>query len=193
MSSIYTFDYDEREVCPHNSLPEMLKPIQDLKALCNQYGVELERLYSNILEMLDDQFIITASESVVSKWEERLQIVPKATDTIEERRFRVLTKINDKPPYTFKYVENKLAEFCGRDNFRLILDPELYALSVQLSADSISNTETISLWLKQLIPANLTFTVDRFRSRHSELNAFTHEEMAAYTHDGIKYAEILGK
>lgn len=192
MSSIYTFEYDEREVCPHNSLPEMLKPIKDLKALCNQYGVELERLYSNISEMLNDQFISTASVDIISKWEERLQIVPKATDTLEERRFRVLTKINDKPPYTFKYVENKLAELCGRDNFRLILDPNLYSLSVQLSNDSISNTETIVKWLEQLIPANIIFTVDRYRSRHIELSEFTHAELAAYTQDEIKYAKVLG-
>lgn len=191
MSSNYTFEYDEREICPHNSLPGMLKPIQDLKALCNRYGVELEKLYSNISELFNDQFISTASVDVISKWEERLQIVPKATDTLDERRFRILTKINDKPPYTFNYVENKLVEFCGRGNFRLILDPELYSLLVQLSDDSISNTETIAIWLKQLIPANLTFTIERFRSRHNELNVFTHEELSAYTQDEIKYAKPL--
>lgn len=191
MSSIYKFEYEEREICPHNSLPEMLKPIQDLKALCNRYGVELEKLYSNISEILDNQFISTASVDIIAKWEERLEIVPNATDTLEERRFRVLSKINDKPPYTFYYVENKLAELCGKDNFRLILTPEVYELSIELSDESLSNTETIVKWLKQLIPANITFTVGSYRSRHNELSVFTHNDLAAYTQDEIKYRKLF--
>lgn len=190
-SENFTFAYDDRDVCLVEYLPELLRPIYDFKALSNSAGIELSELYKKVRTILEDQFINTASIDVIAKWERYLNLTPNATDTLEERRFRILAKLGNKPPYTDKYLENRLNELCGVDHWRIFRDYNTYSLTVQLSADSESNTETVASLLQTLIPANLTLTVENYRTRHSELTRFTHAELRAYTHDAIKYAELV--
>lgn len=186
-----TFEYDGREISPYELLPEILKPVKDFKALCNDYAVELEKLYKIVKETLDNQFVETASESTIQKFEKRFGIVPNGTDTLDERKFRVLARLSDSPPYTDKYLEARLDALCGKGLWRSHKDYTEYTLVIEVSLDSVANTETVINNVKNIIPANLNLVVRNYRSRHSELGAFTHDQLAAYTQDEIKYAEMF--
>lgn len=186
----YKFEYDGREVSLIELLPEILKPIEDFKVICNECAVELKRLYENIKQTLDDQFVESASKSTISKYENRFGIIPNATDTLDERRFRVLSKLNDVPPYTDAYLENKLNELCGEDNWRIYKDYSSYSLLIELSLESLANTDTVTSLVKQIVPANLNLTVRPYRMRYNELSEYTHDYLSAYTSDQIKYKQI---
>lgn len=186
----YRFEYDEREICPLDSLPEILKPIKNFKALCDEYGVELESLYTRVKKVLDDQFINTASEEIIARWESYLEIIPKTTDTLDERRFRIMVLLTDDPPYTDLYLSKWLDALVGH-NYRIVRDYNNYTLSVELSADSLTNTTTIQEKLTQIIPANMKVNVSQYRTRHYELGKYTHAELAAYTQDELKYASMF--
>lgn len=186
----YKFEYDGREVSPIELLPEILKPIEDFKAVCNECGVELKLLYDHVKQALNDQFVETASKSTISKYENRFGIIPNATDTIDERRFRVLARLTDSPPYTDEYLEKKLNELCGEDNWRIYKDYASYSLLIELSLDSLANTDTVTNLVKQIVPANLNLTVRPYRMRYNELSEYTHDYLSAYTNDQIKYKQI---
>lgn len=190
-TSDFKFTYDEREINLLESLPQIYKPIYDFRGMCNSSGMELSKLYGRIHDILEDQFVNTCSEYVLAKWEKHLGITPNGTDTIDERRFRVLARLNDAPPYTDKYLEKRLNELCGEGYWRIHRDYDVYMLIVEVSLDSEANTETVLDMVRDIIPANLELEVRNYRSRHSELTAFTHEQLAAYTQDEIKYAEMF--
>ena len=187
----FSFVYDERYISLIEKLPYIFRPIYDYRGMCDASGVELEALYKGVSQLLDDQFVQTASPNVIARWEKYCGIIPKATDTLEERRFRVLANLTDSPPYTDRYLNNLLNRLCGEGNWRIIRDYENYSLSVELSAESVANTETIMELVKKIIPANLKLTVQSYRSRHNELSEYTHEQLAAYTHNDIETKNMM--
>ena len=64
-----------------------------------------------------DQFINTMDNYGLSRWEEILRLVPKATDSLNVRRFRVLSRLNERLPYTLPQLRNILQTLCGKGNF----------------------------------------------------------------------------
>ena len=188
---IADFVYDGRTISPIKYLPELLQPIQDFQGLNDAYKAELKDLYEACAALFDDQFISTASETILAKWENHLGILPNATDTLDERRFRILAKINDTPPYTERYLKNKLTELCSDGEFELEIDIPNYTVRVGVTLNSPANTDTIYAWLRELLPANLLLSVYQVLTRHYELVGFTHNDLSQYTHNQIKYREIF--
>lgn len=186
-----TFTYDGRDITPLDSLPQIYQPIYDFRTLANNYGLELKDLYGCLESVIDSQFINDAPEDVISKWEGYLKIVPNGTDSLDERRFRILARLNDTPPYTDRYLENKLDQLCGEGYWRLFKEYNDYTLVVEIAMDSIANTETMFALIRDMIPANLHLIVRQYHSRHYELSGYTYEQLGQYTHDGVKYAEML--
>lgn len=182
----FSFVYDGRDITMIEKLPEIFRPIYDYRGICDASGVEVESLYSGVSRLFSDQFIQSASSEVVAKWEKYCGITPNATDTLDERRFRVLATLNDSPPYTDRYLENMLNRLCGQGYWRVIRDYDNYSIIVELSANSIANTETIMELVKKIIPANLVLTVRQYLARHIDLVDYTHEELAAYSYDDIQ-------
>ena len=188
---IADFVYDGRTISPIKYLPELLQPIQDFQGLNDAYKAELKDLYEACAALFDDQFISTASATILAKWENHLGILPNATDTLDERRFRILAKLNDTPPYTERYLKNKLVELCSDGEFELEIDIPNYTVRVGVTVNSPANTDTIYAWLRELLPANLLLSVYQLMARHYELTKYTHEELAQYTHDQIKYRYVI--
>ena len=188
---IADFVYDGRTISPIKYLPELLQPIQDFQGLNDAYKAELKDLYEACAVLFDDQFISTASETILAKWENHLGILPNATDTLDERRFRILAKLNDTPPYTERYLKNKLIELCSDGEFELEIDIPNYTVRVGVTLNSSANTETINAWLRELLPANLLLSVYQVLARHYELVGLTHNDLSHYTHNQIKYREIF--
>lgn len=188
---IADFVYDGRTISPIKYLPELLQPIQDFQGLNDAYKAELKDLYEACAALFDDQFISTASETILAKWENHLGILPNATDTLDERRFRILAKLNDTPPYTEQYLKNKLVELCSDGEFELEIDIPNYTVRVGVTVNSQANTDTIYAWLRELLPANLLLSVYQVLTRHYELVGLTHNDLSHYTHNQIKYREIF--
>lgn len=181
----YTFTYDSREITVRDLLPLILKPIQDFQGLTDGYGVELHDLYTGVHQIFDDNFINTASDKTLAKWEKWLDVLPNTTDTLDERRFRIIAMLTDMPPYTDRYLENKVRELCG-DAFRIVRDYKNYKLSIELSLNSKTNTDTVLRVVKDLIPANIELYVGEFAARYYELSQYTHEQLASFTHTQIR-------
>lgn len=181
----FSFVHDERDITLINRLPPVLQPIYDFRGMCDSSGYELRDLYLGVNGIFNDQFIQTASSEVLAKWEAYCGIIPNATDTLEERRFRILTKLNDAPPYTDHYLENRLNELCGEGYWRIVRDYNRYSIVVELSMESLVNTETVMKMVKDIIPANLELTVQHYKARHYEVGEYTHEQLAAYSHQAI--------
>lgn len=187
----YVFDYDEREVNLSNLLPQIYKQIADYRAMVNSSGREVHKLYEKLTESFNNQFISTSSLESIRKWEERFGITPNGTDTLEERRFRVLAKFTDFPPYTERYLIDRLNDLCGVGNWRMFTDYESYRLVVQITLESLANNETVLNVVRSIIPANLELDVQRFRVRYSELNEYTHSELGEYTQEELKYPDTF--
>lgn len=170
-------------------LPLFIQNYAEIKAIMDAEQVDIEKTWNDAENVMNDQFILDATENGVKRWESILNIVPKATYTLEERKFDILARLNWQLPYTLESLKYALTALCGNDGYRLKLDPNRYELVVKLALYNENNIDAVRELLDNVIPANLVRDVQMFNT-HGMLSGFTHEQLSAYTHEEVR-EEVL--
>ena len=144
-------------------LPYVVRDYPEFQGITGSEQPEFERAWGSADDLLNNQFIYTAGSMGLSRWEKILGITPKGTDTLEDRRFRIMTRINEELPYTVPQLRNILETLCGAGNY---------------SAEVVEGTY-------QLI-VNMIVNLLQLYNTHAELGLLTHEQLAAYTHNQLR-------
>lgn len=142
----------------HYLLPFM-QEYKEMQEIMNAEQPEIDLLWGTTEGVFADQFILDATENGVSRWESMLGISPKGTDTLDERKFRILSKLNQELPYTLRKLEQVLATLCGSDGYSIKLNAAKYEIEIELGLGNHNNYEEVERTLKAMIPANLTQVV----------------------------------
>ena len=100
-----------------NYLPYVVRIMRNFKGLSGAEQPEFENAWAAVDDLLNNQFIKTAGNLGLSRWEKILGITPKGTDTLDDRRFRVLTRLNEELPYTLPQLRVILESLCGAGNY----------------------------------------------------------------------------
>lgn len=136
-------------------LPPVLQSVMEFAAITDAQQPEIEAVWDALDLVMNNQFIDTATEAGVKLWEQELGIVPLASDTLEDRKARILFQWNNHSPYTMKYLKEKLYEVCG-DNYEIELNDYTLKILTHLSVyGEIENIQTLS----ENIPANILRTI----------------------------------
>ena len=165
-------------------LPHIVSEYDVPKGIMAGQQPEFELAWNAANDLLNNQFVFTSGELGLSRWEKILKITPKGTDTIEDRRFRIITRLNEELPYTLKQLRTLLANLCGEGNYSAEVND--YTLNVKIALVAKSNFNDVVSLLHRVAPQNLTIDVALKYNRHSKLNAYTHAELAAYTQDQLR-------
>jgi hypothetical protein len=94
-------------------IPDVLKNVREFVSLAAAENPALENVSNAIDTVKAEQFVNTADEAGIKRYEAIVKITPKGTDTLEERKFAVLTKYNAETPFTEKKVNEILTSLCG--------------------------------------------------------------------------------
>lgn len=100
----------------HNNgsyLPEFLREYIELKKILDVQQPEVQLLEDLTEKLKDNQFILFADTQGIEKFEQMLKIQALDDDTLENRRFRIMSRWNNKIPYTVQILRNKLETLCG--------------------------------------------------------------------------------
>ena len=163
-----------------NYLPYVIRDYDVYKALMAAEQPEFEFAWDSVNGALNEQFLSTAGEIGISRWEKMLHILPKLTDTLDDRRFRILTKINASLPYTMRNLDVSLKTLCGEDNYTVTLED--YTLTVVIARAAKENFTDVQNMLNNIVPANIQINLIQMYNPYSELAEFTHVQLHAYTH-----------
>ena len=169
-----------------NYLPLFMQKYTDIQKVMEAEQPEIDSAWTATENALADQYIHEATENGVSRWESMLGIPSKGTDTLDERKFRILARSNQELPYTFRKLEQFLTILCGANGYFIELDPANYNIQVKLALTSANNYQDVVDLLTRMLPANMMQTVSILYNRHDMLNQFTHAELSAYTHDDLR-------
>lgn len=137
-------------------LPPILLSTYEFPLLCRAEQPELDALGDAAGETLKNQFVSTATERGIARYESIFGIAPRDTDTLEDRRFRVLTKVNAQLPYTLRRLRQLLGLLCGEDGFSVTIHAEAYTLIIRIALAARRNLEEAESLVKRIVPANLT-------------------------------------
>lgn len=115
-------------------------------------------LYLLLNKAKNNQFIAYADEDGIYAYEQLFQIVADPeTETLEERRFRLLNRIQTLSYYTMIYLRQKLDSLFGKNNYEIGMDYLNYTLYIKSNvSNSFIYKESIAT-INKIKPANIVF------------------------------------
>lgn len=167
-------------------LPPFMQEYHEMKKIMEVEQPEIDGLWEDCANALDDQFVLSATENGVRRWEKVIGITPKDTDTLDERKFRILSKMNQELPYTITKLKESLDVLCGKGNFSINLQTANYHIEVKLALTNKNNYSDVVDLLSKMIPANLTQWVQIMYNDHNVVSQFTHNGLTSYTHEQLR-------
>lgn len=167
-------------------LPKAFAEVKEMKAYANTLYYELSALWEAIYKVYYDQFLYSLTEYGIKKWESILHIQPLAMDTLEDRRFRIITKVNARLPYTYRMLEIRLNQMCGKDGYTMSYDPDTYTLCVRVSLTRKNQLEEIQTMINEMIPVVLILDYDLQYNSYRILSQFTHAQLSQYTNEQLR-------
>ncbi|WP_313803245.1 putative phage tail protein [Cytobacillus sp.] len=179
-----------RDVDILSYLPSILRDIKELIEIAQVEKPALEAIWKNIENALNNQFVVSANESGLSRYEKMLKISSPATDSIETRRFRILTRYQEQAPYTWKLLKQLLDNLLGEGQYELKRDVATKTISVKIELTVKGQFDAVVVMLERITPQNMVLDVQLRYNQHITLAKFTHEQLALYTHEQLR-SEVL--
>lgn len=162
--------------------PPIMQELREFQKIAEIEEAFFERLKQEIQNIVDDQFIQTATERGIVRRERMLKVSPFADDTIETRRFRVQGLWNDKLPYTYRVLLERLDSLCGPDGYVMELNAGEYSLNIKIELTKKRMFDEVVRITRHMVPANIVITIELRYNQHLTLANFTHEQLSQYTH-----------
>ncbi|WP_400194603.1 putative phage tail protein [Lysinibacillus telephonicus] len=175
-----------REVNLLSYIPPVLHEIKEIVEIANVEKKPIEGTWQAIEDSLNNQFIVTANEEGVSRYERMLKMNVPATDTLETRRFRLLTRFQEQAPYTKTVLKQLLDTLLGEDHYTLNRDTANKTLSVKIELTVKGQFDAVFLLLERITPQNMILTVELRYNQHSKLAQYTHAQLSIYTHKSLR-------
>lgn len=138
-----------------NYLPYQVREFEQYQGITVGEQPEFELAWNYWQEVFDNQYIDTAGDYGLSRWEKMLGITPKATDTLEARRIRIKTRLNNFTPYTFRVFMRMMKFLADGEPFEVYLDPGTYLLRLILQWGAQGKIESLEWLIQEIIPENI--------------------------------------
>ena len=135
---------------------------------------------------LNDQFIVDATEDGVSRLEKIMKVVPKATETLDERKFTLLVKESEQPPFTINALKIQLESLCGEGNYEVTRNVATKTLSVRVALAASNSFNDVVVLLERIVPANMVIDLSLKYNQHDKYTSYAHEAMQNFTHDQLR-------
>lgn len=168
-------------------LPEVVGRTADFQVIMDKAEQpEIDGAWAETVRVLNNGFIESADEYGVSRWEGILRIVPRATEGLADRKFRILTRINEHLPYTLRTLHHMLATLCGADGYSISLNHGDYEIRVRIGLFVKNQYEEAKALLERVLPANLVLDIRLLYNTHRIVGGFSHRELARYAHRQVR-------
>lgn len=159
-----------------------LADLAEMREIIKAVDAELDNVRTEQARILNNFFIQTADETAISRYEKMLGILPKASETLNDRRFRLLTLYKGDLPYTYLALKHELEDIVGAENLEMTLDPAACTLEVYIGLAVRSQYDTVYDIVKKMLPANIALTYSLKYNQHGTLAKHTHAQLAELTH-----------
>ena len=136
-------------------LPPHLLEYKEIKAALEAEDPEFAIVWNGADRILRNEFIATADESGIERFEKLLGLLPYEDDDLESRRARVQVNWFSTLPYTVKMLVRRLTVLCGDDDFRITKKFGKYTIAVTTHLRQYSQLLSLREMLEEMIPANM--------------------------------------
>ena len=171
-------------------LPEAWASIKQMAIHAAAENPELEAIWKAVEDAYNDQFLYTMGENRIVLWEKMMNNSPLATDTLEDRRFRIINRYNSQVPYTFRMLEHHLITMCGKGEYTLNYNKDTWTLTIRIALTSRKQYDDVLKLVNEMIPVNVVLEYSLLYNKHEMLEKYTHADMTSHTHEYFR-SEII--
>lgn len=137
--------------------PEFLQDTQEYQAYCDAVDPELKLLAQRVKSLENNITPLNADEYGITVYEKWLGLVTNPYLPLEERRAKVIAKLNETLPYTEIRLQRLLAAVVGWGHFHYRRDGAF--VQVILDETCYSALNPIMEMLERILPMNLHYEV----------------------------------
>ncbi len=138
-------------------IPPFLKEVREYNRIFNAEDIELRNLDMELKSLVTEVIVKTAKSYGLDRYE-KIYNINNTSNSINARRAMILTKINSRVPFTYKWLYNQLLENFGENGFKINLDYSNYYLEIVLYSISSEVTDILIQNLYEKLPANIQQT-----------------------------------
>lgn len=138
-------------------LPPVIGEVKEMQLLMEVMQEEVNSLWIATEETRGEAFFDTHTIYGISRWEKMLDLLPKGTDSLETRNYRILARLNERLPFTMRMLKERMQLLVGKENYQIFLNPDLYWLKVVITGLDLKELQIIRQELREMIPLNLLF------------------------------------
>ena len=155
-------------------LPPVLQSVMEFAAITGAQQPEIEAAWDALNLVMDNQFIDTATEAGVTVWEKELNIVPLATDTLEDRKQRLKTAWTYGVVYTYNWLVNWLKTSCGENNPLPTINEYTLRVSLPVSVDYLHILDDMRRYVSANVLIDPLILLSKIKVPHYTGSAFRH-------------------
>lgn len=144
-----------REVDLVSYLPPFLAEFKEIAVTLEAENPEFVLVWDAAERVLSNEFIETADEYGISRFEKVLNILPSTEDILESRRARVQARWFNTIPYTMKSFLAKLISLCGDSDFTVTKEYQNYKVEILTNLELFGQVEELEHMIDGMIPCNM--------------------------------------
>lgn len=139
-------------------LPYAVRDFEDFQGITTGEQPEFELVWDAHEQVFNNQFIDTMDDYGLSRWEAMLKITPKGTDTLDTRRARIKTQLNNFVPYPIRVFAQMLTAIANGEPFTLTIEPGSYLLEIVTQWGASGQVEGLEYLIENIVPCNIAIT-----------------------------------
>lgn len=155
-------------------LPPVLQRVMEFAAITGAQQPEIDAAWDALNLVMDNQFIDTATEAGVTLWEQELNIVPLASDALEDRKQRLKTAWTYGVVYTYNWLVNWLKNSCGESNPLPTIKDYTLRVSLPVSVDYLHILDDMRRYISANVLIDPLILLSKIRVPHYTGSAFRH-------------------
>lgn len=148
-------------------LPPYLQQSETFKAIMKASGVELDRLQDGIQVIIDDAYILSATEARIEEWERRLKIIPAGT--LAQRKSFIISTLRGQGKLNEARIKSIVNAFTGGDALATFANSTLLVRILAPALGDVYLYPDVERSLKTKIPAHIGLIVQRYYSSWADI------------------------
>lgn len=148
-----------RDVKLLDYLPEFMQEYREMKYLMLAENPEIQELEDETETIKNNQFILTCSESGISKYEKLVGILPDPGSGMEERKKRIIEKWGTAVPYNYARFVQRLNQLCWNEGYVIRPHFEQYKIELLVSLAERGQIRDLEWICETYIPANMDMSI----------------------------------
>ena len=138
--------------------PSVYDGVLEISVLSETDDVLLDQALAKLERAQLNQFILTADEETISVYEKMFSILANpTTETLQFRRERILNRMSLQPPFTMRWLQNKLDEIIGVGKWDAYVDYANRTLYIESFVVNQQWFNELRITINRIKPCNLVF------------------------------------